>query len=204
VIYSRRGWISGLIGAVSLLVCWRRPAFGQVTAEPSCLGKVSDPKGKGISDLLVQIVEPSGRVTSGKTGDKGEYSLPAPKNGPYLILFREPQMKTRLLDVAQLTPGTNQVLSMTIDPSTINFQSEYGTLQAVESLVAWVIAAPNSVRKTLFEAVSASELLDVLNSFRSRAYPSKFGTQQLDFLEQKMVFVRYNLMELSTPQPATR
>ena len=43
--------------------------------------------------LLVQIVEPSGQVTSGDTGAKGDYELPAPKNGPYLIVFREPQTK---------------------------------------------------------------------------------------------------------------
>ena len=166
-------------------------------------GRVSDPKGKGISDLLVQIVEPSGRVTSGKTDGKGEYSLSAPKSGPYLILFREPQIKTRLLSVAQLTPDTNQVLSMTIDVSMKNFQSEYGTLQAVETLVAWAIAAPNFVRTTLFAVITARELLDVLDTFRSRAYPSEFGALPLQFLEHKMEFVRYTLMELSNSDPAT-
>jgi hypothetical protein len=204
VTYTRRGWIGGLIGGISLLFCWRRPARGQAHREPSCAGKVSDPKGKGIPDLLVQIVEASGRVTSGKTDGKGEYSLSAPKSSPYLIVFREPQMKTRLLGIAQLTPDTNQVLSMTIDPSMNNFQSEYGTLQAVETLVAWVIAEPNFVRTTLFAVITARELLDVLDTFRSRAYASKFGTLPLQFLEHKMEFVRYTLMELSNLEPATR
>ena len=196
MIDTRRKWISGLLGAVSLLVCWRRPARGQQAPRgPLCAGAVSDPQGNGIPKLVVQIVEPSGQVTSGDTGAKGDYTLSAPNSGPYLVLFREPQTKTRLLVVGQLTPGTTLALSVTIDPSRKSFLSVYGALQAVEILAAWAATDPK-VATTLFQTIGKPELSAFVEKDVERLNQLEFSPRQLEFLSTKASVVR-RLLEMA-------
>jgi hypothetical protein len=142
---------------------WQRSAKGQLGAGPNCSGRVSDTQGNGVANLGVEIVAPGGGVTTGNTDARGAYRVVAPKTGPYVILFREPQGNTRLLDLRQLTAGTNQILSVTIDPPTKSFQGAYSALQAVEALSAWMMAdREGQVAGTLFKTIPFGELRGIV------------------------------------------
>lgn len=184
--HTRRRWIHGLL-AVATYIFWRREAYAQGDETAYCSGVISDPHQRGIADLIVQLVEPTGRVHSDKTKGKGEFRLPAPIKGTYILVFRESQGKTQLHDVRQLTAGANQQLCVTIDPSRSSFQGAYAALQGVETLAAWLFESDID-RKLLAKDIQFRDVLATLEAVD----PKKVDVppHQREFLDAKRDCVR--------------
>jgi hypothetical protein len=191
MIGSHRMLICSFLGLLGALVVWQREAAGQAAEKSHCSGTVSDAMGKGIPGIVVQMVEPSGRVQFHQTDAKGTYRIPAPGSGTYVIVFREPQGKTHVHDVRQLTAGTDQRLSVTVHSATKSFQGAYGALQSVETLSAWVIAeGDDKVGPTMFESISPIELAGLVESIIKSLDEMKLNAIQRRFLLQKAETVR--------------
>jgi hypothetical protein len=189
---TRRRWVQGLIGLGSLGFLWQRAARGQARAAAgSCSGTVSDPQGTGIKNLVVEIIEPNGRVATGNTDAQGSYKLSAPQSGPYVIQFREAQGNTRLLDVRELTAGTNQILSVTIDPQRKTVSAIYSALQAVEALAALMMAdRAEKAAPMLMERIPLRELRSITDSVINEINRSEPTPRQRAFLVAKAAAVK--------------
>jgi hypothetical protein len=189
--WNRRTLFRNVLGAFPACAIWQQSAQAQAVA-PKCSGTVSDAQGTGIANLIVQTVEPNGRVASSPpTDSQGNYSLPAPKSGTYVIVFREPQGNTKLHDVRQLTGGKDQVLSVTIDGRSKSFQGAYAALQAVETLTAWIVGdRKEQIGPELFKSIPLNELTGVVDAVTKDLNQTEPTARQRDFLLAKAESVR--------------
>jgi hypothetical protein len=151
----------------------------------------------GIANLVVELQEPGGRITTRNTDHRGGYVFAAPKSGPYVIQFREPQGNTRLLDVRQLTAGRDQSLAVTI-PKAGTFLSAYSKLQAVESLCACILGDhdPDAFARTLFSQISRGELRGIVTSVMDNLDGIKPTAEQRIVLTAKAQTIQQGLRAL--------
>lgn len=129
---NRRQVIGGAIAAFpASLTQQRRPEAGV------CSGFV---RGSG-GPWTVELKESDGAVRTATTDGDGWYRFKEPANNPYLLTFRD-RSSNIVREVRWLTEKVSQTVSVTIDTSLKNFDSAYGALQAIESLVAFAQAYP--------------------------------------------------------------
>ncbi len=191
--FTRRNWIQGTLAIFGTAFCCPR-AEGQVDGKILCSGIVSDPQDRGMPGLIVQMVEPNGRVSSERTDEKGGYRLEAPRKGIYVIVFREPQGKTHVHDVRQLTAGVNQQLNVTIDGAIKSFATAYSALQAIETLSAFCItlSQPDMVKVARDVEIGDKAVDNIMSLLVNVDIPSR----QREFLKSKESGVRMLLKQL--------
>jgi hypothetical protein len=107
-----------------------------------------------------------------------------------MVLFREPQGNTRILEMRQLTSRSDQVLCVTIDSYRRSFNAAYGTLQAVESVCAWIIADREGANQKLFEMISLKELQSSVELVMKDFERNELTARQRTFLSAKADTVR--------------
>jgi VCBS repeat-containing protein len=158
----------------------RRAAKGQGAVQANCSGRVSDTAGNAVAQILVDTVEPTGRVVGVATDAQGNYTMAAPNSGPFQIQFREPAGKTVVMVVDHLTGGTNQTLSVTVTINGVNFQSANARLDGVSKITAWLAGADDPrVRQRYFEHVTRESLFTTVEKVR------KDLREAMDFLDQR-------------------
>jgi hypothetical protein len=188
---TRRDWIHWLIGAVSFGAFSQRSARGVPGAGGErCTGIVSDPQGVGIPKLSVQGLGADGQSTNATTRGDGGYDLEAPAKGPYMVIFRELQGNTQLHEVRQLTGGTSQKLSVTVDPTQQkrSFSALYNMLQATESFCVSMWISGSRARKLdegLLKMIPMRELRSNLEHVRGRIDAIEPTVDQRAFLTAK-------------------
>lgn len=133
---NRRSLIRLSLGVLAFWPFSERTAKAQAGRGPRVSGTVSDRRGDGIPGVRVQLVG-GGALVSTLTNAEGDYRLRAPDNGPYGIVFREAKGSLRLYTARQLTSGTDQLLSLTIDLDVKTFVGMYDSLQALETISFW-------------------------------------------------------------------
>jgi hypothetical protein len=195
---SRRRWIGCctfgfFVGALS-----NRESNAYVAAA-QCTGLVTDQRGLGVSDLIVEIVDYLGGISTTNTekdNSAGKYEINVPKGAsPYIIVFREPRGGTRLLDVRQLTGGTSQVLNLTIDATAKGFAGGYNSLQAVESLATWIYE-DRERRKPALSAIKVSALEASVKSVVDNLDVAELKEDERSFLKLKATLVSTLLSRL--------
>jgi hypothetical protein len=186
--WTRRNWLHGVIGGLSISGLCTGRLMAQVANQPRCAGTVSDIHGMPIQGLIVELSDPSGGLASASTDQRGQYDLPAPQKGPFIVILREKQVNTRLFEIRQLTGGTNQMLSVTVDPSLSTFAAIYGSCQAVEGVGAWILEDPKR-RRELLERITLAALNENLERLKKESGGLKLSDSQRSFLRDKGEFV---------------
>lgn len=181
---TRRNWVQGVIGGLSISAICTGKVMAQAANAPRCTGIVSDMLGRPIQGLTVELSDPSGGLASANTDGRGQYDLPAPNKGPFIVILREKQLNTRLFEIRQLTGGTSQMLSVTVDPSLSTFSGIYGSLQAVEGICAWMLEDVKN-RRLLLERITLQDLGDNLGRVMKVGGGMKLSDSQHSFLRDK-------------------
>lgn len=147
-----RRQVIGAIGAFPGLLALQ-PRHPQVGV---CSGFV---RGNG-GPWTVELRDSHGGVETTATdpGD-GWYSFKNPATNPYLLTFRD-RNSNIVREVRWLTENLSQNVCVTIDTSLKEFDSAYGALQAIESLLAFFKAYPPAASK------SDVKYADVMNSLK--------------------------------------
>jgi hypothetical protein len=141
--YTRRRWFTSVLGAVSMDVVPQRSA---TPSKQTCSGTVRRPDTNPVVGAIVQLIQPDGQVMESRTNSMGEYAFTkAATAGPYLLVFRESQGHTKLHEVRQLTAGTEQTVSVTVDPDAKTFHANYDALQSLEALCTFALANANKL-----------------------------------------------------------
>jgi Carboxypeptidase regulatory-like domain len=200
--HTRRSWTRVLLAAWSTLVFWGRAVRAAQGSQPMCSGVVSDRSGKGIPELVVEVVGPDGQVSGSKTDPNGAYEFPVPKSGPYGIVFHEPRTKTRLHQIELLTPQTKQTLSVTLDLALTDVRSAYAAAQAVEVWAALAISQPNvEAWRKMVEAQDFRALAPTLQRVPQEISGPKVNSRQRDLIRLKVEFAAKLLALASRDEP---
>lgn len=78
----------------------------------TCSGRVTYASGRSGAGKTIQLMGVGARVAETRTDTEGNYRVPPPEKGEYVLLLFEPQ-GDQLAEVKQLTGGTNQSVTHT-------------------------------------------------------------------------------------------
>jgi len=189
---SRRGWLNRLVLVLSFALLQKRNCHAQTPSDAStCELEVSDDKGKGISKLVIEIIEPNGRVSTATERANGHYDFSAPQSGPYVLIMYERGGNTTLYEMRSLTSGAHQSIAVTFDPMLGGFSSLYNALQGVESLAAAVIGNRDSakVASAVFETIPRHGVLESVATMMAAIRKADLSEMQRNLLQKKADFV---------------
>lgn len=181
---KRRDWFNWAITAVFGWILAGRRAQGQGLGLAQLSGRLTDDSGQPIVGATVQAFDGTGNKPHGSTDGNGEYKLPAPTAHAYIVVFRDRQSSTKLLEVRQLTGGTNQLLAVTVP--TQGFLGAYNALQGIEALSACVLNdREGRLTQNLAESFPPNDRLRMLDAVMSRLAKDKITEAESSFLQDK-------------------
>ena len=153
-------------------------------------GYVFDTVGKGIDGFWVQIIQPDTKPEQVTTNNGGRYVFPAPKKGPFQLLFIEPQFGTRVLSIRGLKHAVAQTVSVTVDLTFKRLTSKFDALNAVESVANLALTDETGEnRGMILEANPFASLQTTISFVEKYSTVGGHSASQGAILKDKLSFV---------------
>ena len=153
-------------------------------------GYVYDAVGKGIDGFWVQIIQPETKPEQVTTNGGGRYVFPAPKKGPFQLLFIEPQFGTRVLSIRGLKHAVAQTVSVTVDPTFERLTSKFDALNAVESIANLALTdETGEYRGMILGANSFTSLQSTISFVEKYITVGNHSASQVAILKDKLWYL---------------